>query len=238
MLRVDVISLFPQMFDAVMEYGIAARAARNGAWELETWNPRDFATDNYRTVDDRPFGGGPGMVMMAEPLDAAIEAACKRQREAGVAKPRVLYLSPQGRPLADALARELAAERGIVLIAGRYEGVDERVLERHAVEEVSIGDYVLSGGELPAMVVIDAVVRLLPGVVNTSESVETESFRDGLLEGPQYTRPEVWRGVRVPDVLLSGHHAEIAKWRRQQAEARTRARRPDLMAAPKGTAKS
>jgi tRNA (guanine37-N1)-methyltransferase len=180
-------------------------------------------------VDDRPYGGGPGMVMLAAPLQAAIDAARARQREAGVARPRVVLMSPQGERLDDALVQELAAEDGLVVIAGRYEGVDERVIARSVDREISIGDYVTSGGELPAMVLIDCIVRKLPGVLNDAESAGQDSFSAGLLDWPHYTRPEEWNGERVPDVLLSGNHAAIARWRRKQALGRTWERRPDLV---------
>jgi tRNA (guanine37-N1)-methyltransferase len=193
------------------------------------WNPRDFATNAYRTVDDRPYGGGPGMVMMAEPLEKAIGAARQRQKSAGVAKPRVVHLSPQGRLLTHAVVAELAKERGLVMLAGRYEGVDERLVERVVDDEISIGDYVLSGGELAAMVVIDAVVRQLPGALNDVESASQDSFVNGLLDHPHYTRPELYEKEAVPQVLLSGNHADIARWRLKQALGRTWLRRPELL---------
>jgi len=229
-MQLDVITLFPEMFDAVSRHGITRRALEDGRFALRAWNPRDFTTDSYKTIDDRPYGGGPGMVMMAEPLDAAIEAARSRQKEAGIAATKVIYLSPQGETLTDAMVRELAAEPGLVLVAGRYEGVDERLVRAKVDREISIGDYVTSGGELPAMVVIDAIVRLLPGVLNDAESEKQDSFSEGLLDWPHYTRPEEWQGEKVPDVLLSGNHAAIARWRRKQALGRTMQRRPDLMA--------
>lgn len=228
-LQVDVITLFPEMFEAVRRWGVTGRAAERGIYELVSWNPRDFTTDNYRTVDDRPYGGGPGMVMLAEPLERAIEAAKSRQAGAGASGSRVVYLSPQGRLLNQQLVARLAREPGIVLLAGRYEGVDERLLSRQVDEEVSIGDYVLSGGELPAMVLIDAVVRQLPGALGDPESAAQDSFVDGLLDCPHYTRPENCRGDAVPAVLLSGHHAQIARWRLKQALGRTWLRRPDLL---------
>jgi len=228
-MQLDVITLFPEMFEAVTRHGITRRALEEGRFALQAWNPRDFTTDNYKTIDDRPYGGGPGMVMMAGPLDAAIAAARSRQEQAGVAATKVIYLTPQGERLTDRVARELAAEPGLVLVAGRYEGVDERLVGARVDREVSIGDYVTSGGELPAMVVIDAMVRLLPGVLNDAESEKQDSFSGGLLDWPHYTRPEEWRGERVPEVLLSGNHAAIARWRRKQALGRTLARRPDLL---------
>jgi tRNA (guanine37-N1)-methyltransferase len=226
----DVITLFPPMFDAVSRHGITARALENDIYSLNLWNPRDFAADNYKSVDDRPYGGGPGMVMLAEPLQKAIVAAQVRQQQAGVAKPKVIHLSPQGKPLTHAAVMQLAGEQGLILLASRYEGVDERLLERTVDEEYSIGDYVLSGGELPAMVLIDAVVRQLPGVLGDADSAKEDSFVHGLLDCPHYTRPEVYESERVPDVLLSGNHAQIKRWRLKQALARTRERRPDLLA--------
>jgi tRNA (guanine37-N1)-methyltransferase len=218
------------MFDAVAKQGITARALEQGLWTLRLWNPRDFATDAYRTVDDRPYGGGPGMVMLAEPLEKAIEAARAAQRDAGIARSRVIYLSPQGARLDHARVMSLAGEPGLVLLCGRYEGVDERLIQRAVDEELSIGDYVLSGGELAAMVVIDAVVRQLPGAVGDADSVVEESFVKGLLDHPHYTRPEVYRGMPVPPVLLSGHHELIRLWRLKEAMLRTWERRPDLFA--------
>jgi tRNA (guanine37-N1)-methyltransferase len=218
------------MFDAVAKQGITARALEQGLWTLRLWNPRDFATDAYRTVDDRPYGGGPGMVMLAEPLEKAIEAARAAQRDAGIARSRVIYLSPQGARLDHARVMSLAGEPGLVLLCGRYEGVDERLIQREVDEELSIGDYVLSGGELAAMVVIDAVVRQLPGAVGDADSVVEESFVRGLLDHPHYTRPEVYRGMPVPPVLLSGHHELIRLWRLKEAMLRTWERRPDLFA--------
>jgi tRNA (guanine37-N1)-methyltransferase len=228
MMRFDVVTIFPEMFEAVTRHGITRRALEEGGFDFRAWNPRDFVSDPHRTVDDRPYGGGPGMVMLPGPLEQCIDAAVARQRAAGVEKPQVLLLSPQGERFADSIARELAQSPGLVLVAGRYEGVDERLIARRVDREVSIGDYVTSGGELPAMVMIDAIVRLLPGSLNDAGSASQDSFSDGLLDWPHYTRPEVWEGERVPEVLLSGNHAAIARWRRKQALARTRARRPDL----------
>jgi tRNA (guanine37-N1)-methyltransferase len=230
MLQIDVVTLFPPMFDAVTGSGVTGRARERRLYELLLWNPRDFAVNAYRTVDDRPYGGGPGMVMMAEPLEKALQAAKQRQKSSGVAKSRVLHLTPQGRLLDHALVAELAKEQGLVMLAGRYEGVDERLVDRAIDDEVSIGDYVLSGGELAAMVVIDAVVRQLPGALGDAESASQDSFVNGLLDHPHYTRPEVYEGVAVPQVLLSGNHAHIAKWRLKQALGRTWRRRPDLLA--------
>ncbi|HUQ29676.1 MAG TPA: tRNA (guanosine(37)-N1)-methyltransferase TrmD [Usitatibacter sp.] len=229
MKRFDVITIFPAMLDALLDHGITRRALDEKRFELATWDPRDFAADAYRRVDDRPYGGGPGMVMMAGPLQAAIDAAVKRQREAGAARPLVVLMSPQGQRLDDALAGELAAKDGLVVIAGRYEGIDERVVARSVDREVSIGDYVTSGGELPAMVLIDCIVRKLPGSLNDAESATQDSFSAGLLDWPHYTRPEEWNEAKVPEVLLSGNHAAIARWRRQQALGRTWERRPDLI---------
>ena len=224
-MRFDVVTLFPEFVATVTEHGVVGRAARAGQIELATWNPRDYATDVHRTVDDRPYGGGPGMVMKIEPLRAAIRAA----RAANPGAP-VIYLSPQGRLLDQPAVREMAGRPGLVLVAGRYEGIDERLIELEVDEEWSIGDYVLSGGELPAMVVIDAVSRLLPGVLGDAESAQQDSFTEGLLDCPHYTRPEEYAGLRVPEVLLGGHHGHIARWRRKQALGRTWQRRPDLLA--------
>jgi tRNA (guanine37-N1)-methyltransferase len=229
-LNFDVITLFPPMFDALAKHGITRRALEQERFQLQLWNPRDFTEDNYRTVDDRPYGGGPGMVMLAEPLEKAILAAKERQRQSGVANPRVIHLSPQGKVLTHQRVMELTREPGLVLLASRYEGVDERLLRHQVDEEISIGDYVLSGGELAAMVLIDAVVRQLPGVLGDADSATQDSFVDGLLDCPHYTRPEVYQGEAVPDVLMSGHHAEIQRWRLKQALGRTWLRRPDLLA--------
>jgi len=226
-IRFDVITLFPEMFAAVTASGISGRALETGLWSLGLWNPRDFTRDNYRTVDDRPYGGGPGMLMLAEPLEKALDAA----RQAGGGK--VIYLSPQGRRLDHALVMDLARLPSMILLCGRYEGIDERLIERRVDEEISIGDYVLSGGELAAMAVIDAVVRQIPGALGGEQSAAEESFVDGLLDGPQYTRPELYEGGRVPEVLMSGHHENIRRWRLQQALGRTWLRRPELLAARK-----
>ena len=228
MIRFDVVTLFPEMLAAVTASGITGRARDAGLWQLATWNPRDFTSDNYRTVDDRPYGGGPGMVMLAEPLAKALDAV----HAAGGG--RVLYLSPQGRRLDHGVVARLARERALTLLCGRYEGVDERLLERRVDEELSIGDFVLSGGELAAMALIDAVVRQLPGALGGADSAADESFAAGLLECPQYTRPEAWpeggAGARVPAVLLSGHHENIRRWRLKQSLGRTWLRRPELLA--------
>lgn len=224
-MRIDVISVFPEMFQAIGAYGITGRAIRNGLLTLHTWNPRDFSADKHRNVDDRPYGGGPGMVMSAEPLARAIAAACAAQPAVPVS-----YLSPQGRRLDHAGVVQLTARSGLILLAGRYEGVDERLLDARVGEEWSIGDYVLSGGELAAMVVIDAVTRRIPGALGDEDSATQDSFVDGLLDTPHYTRPEVYEGRRVPEVLLSGDHAKIRRWRLKQALGRTWLRRPDLLA--------
>ncbi len=230
-MRFDVITLFPEMFDAITRYGITRRAAEQGSFQLQTWNPRDFTTNVHRSVDDRPYGGGPGMLMMAEPLAQAIGAARASQAQAGKAKTCVIHLSPQGRPLTHEVVKELLArDEGIILLASRYEGVDERLLRKYVDEEISIGDYVLSGGELAAMVLIDSVVRHLPGVLGDADSAQQDSFVQGLLDCPHYTRPEIFEGEGIPEVLLSGHHAEIEKWRLKQALGRTWQRRPDLLA--------
>jgi tRNA (guanine37-N1)-methyltransferase len=225
----DVITLFPEMFRALTDWGITSRAAKQGRFGLRAWNPRDFTTDNYRTVDDRPYGGGPGMVMLAKPLEAAIGAAKAAQAQQGIAATRVVMMSPQGAPLDHERVMRFVAEPGLVLLCGRYEAIDQRLLERCVDEEVSLGDFVLSGGELPAMALIDAVVRQLPGVLNDAQSAVQDSFVDGLLDCPHYTRPEEYEGMRVPDVLLGGHHAEIEQWRRREALKNTFAKRPDLI---------
>lgn len=227
MLRFDVVTLFPEMFSALTDSGITRRALERGLWRLETWNPRRWTTDPHRTVDDRPYGGGPGMVMLAAPLERAIIEA---KVSAGGTAP-VIYLSPQGRPLTQDRAAELAGGEGAVLLCGRYEGIDERVISRCVDEEISLGDFVISGGELAAMALIDASVRLVPGALNDDASAVEESFVDGLLDCPHYTRPESYEGLRVPEVLMSGNHEEIRRWRLQQALGRTWQRRPDLLAA-------
>ena len=229
MKRFDVVTIFPEMLDALVDHGITRRAMDEGRFELKAWDPRDFTQDSYRRVDDRPYGGGPGMVMLPGPLEACIEAAKSRQKEAGVRRPHVVLMSPQGERLDEGLVNELASMEGLVVIAGRYEGIDERLVEKVVDREVSIGDYVTSGGELPAMVMIDCIVRRLPGSLNDAESASQDSFSAGLLDWPHYTRPEEWKGAKVPDVLLSGNHAAIARWRRKQALGRTWRRRPDLL---------
>ncbi|GMU46447.1 MAG: tRNA (guanine-N(1)-)-methyltransferase [Porticoccaceae bacterium] len=223
--KVALVTLFPEVIGSLVDYGITARAVRAGLIEIACFNPRDHALDRHRTVDDRPYGGGPGMVMRPEPLVAAIAAARAWTRDA-----RVLYLSPQGQVLRHpAVVAMAAAGRDLILVAGRYEGIDERVIALEVDEEWSIGDYVLSGGELPALVLLDALIRQLPGALGDAESAAQDSFAAGVLDCPHYTRPPEFRGLAVPEVLLSGDHAAIARWRREQALARTRARRPDLL---------
>ena len=225
-MRIDVVTLFPEMIRQAAGYGIQGRAIQRGLLELETWNPRDYSEDRHGGVDDRPYGGGPGMVMQVQPLRAAIRAA----RSAGSAAP-VIYLSPQGRRLDQQKVLELAGLERLVLVTGRYEGIDERIIDMDVDEELSIGDYVLSGGELPALVVLDAVTRLLPGALGDENSAQNDSFMDVLLDYPHYTRPEEIDGKRVPDVLTSGNHSLIDRWRRKQALGRTWQRRPDLLEA-------
>ena len=225
MVQFAVITLFPDMLGAVRDYGVTGRAVQSGIIRIETWNPRDYAEDNHRTVDDRPYGGGPGMVMMMPPVCAAIRAA----RDATPGSGKVLHLTPQGRLLDQDGVMELAARDRLILVSGRYEGLDERIIETEVDEEWSIGDYVLSGGELAAMVLIDAITRTLPGVLGHEDSAREDSFCNGLLDYPHYTRPEMFRGVKVPDVLLSGNHEQIRKWRRKMALKRTFERRPDLL---------
>ncbi len=225
-MRIDVVTLFPEMIRERSGYGIQGRAIAQGVLELETWNPRDFTTDRHRNVDDRPYGGGPGMVMQVQPLRAAIRAA----RAAGPAA-TVIYLSPQGVRFDQARARELARRERLILVAGRYEGIDERLIELEVDEELSVGDYVLSGGELPALLVMDALTRLLPGALGAADSAQQDSFMDGLLDYPHYTRPEQVDDRRVPEVLLGGNHAAIRRWRHKQALGRTWLRRPDLLKA-------
>ena len=228
-MQFDVVTLFPEMFAALTQSGVTRRAFEQGKCGLSLWNPRDFTTDNHRTVDDRPYGGGPGMVMMARPLEATINAAKQRQTELGLAAPRVVFMSPQGRPLTHERVTQLKAEPGLVILCGRYEAVDQRLLDRCVDEEISMGDFVLSGGELPAMTLMDAVIRLLPGVLNTEASAIEDSFVNGLLDSPHYTRPETYEGMAVPPVLMGGNHAEIVKWRRQRMLEATAKKRPDLL---------
>lgn len=233
--RLDTISIFPAMFEGLKNWGITARALKNKLWAHENFNPRDFATNNYQHIDDRPYGGGAGMVMMAEPLDLAIQQARAFQQRQGVQKNRVVYLSAQGRVFNQQKTLDfldfLQQNGGLIFLCGRYEGVDERLLKSSVDEELSLGDFVLSGGELAAMAVMDSLIRQLPGALNSPTSLKEESFSAGagkMLEYPQYTRPEVFKGMRVPEILLSGNHAEIARWRENQARQRTKERRPDL----------
>lgn len=231
-MRFDVVTLFPEMFAAVRDLGVTGRAHAQGRWALQTWNPRDYTTDVHRTVDDRPYGGGPGMVMMAAPLDKAVAAIRAAHQAAGLPRLPVALLSPAGRRFDQAAAAELAAGPGRIFICGRYEGVDQRFIDRSVDEQWSLGDFVLSGGELAAMAMMDACVRLLPGVLNDSDSAQQDSFHPslgGLLDSPHYTRPEVYEGMAVPAELLSGHHAQIARWRRKRSLELTWLRRPDLI---------
>lgn len=223
-MRFDVVTLFPEMVESVANVGILGRAVKNGQIQLKSWNPRDYTQDRHRTVDDRPYGGGPGMLMKVEPLKAAIEDA--RQTAPGS---RVIYMSPQGKPVTQQAVKDLSGQPGLILIAGRYEGIDERIIETYVDEEWSIGDYVLSGGELPALVLIDAVARMLPGVLGDENSAQQDSFMQGLLDCPHYTRPEEIDGQKVPEVLLSGNHRGIDEWRLKQGLGRTWLRRPDLL---------
>lgn len=222
---IGIVSLFPEMFRAITDYGVTGRAVKNGLLSVQCWNPRDFTCDRHHTVDDRPYGGGPGMLMMVQPLREAIHAAKAAAGEGA----KVIYLSPQGRKLDQTGVCELAANQKLILVCGRYEGIDERVIQTEIDEEWSIGDYVLSGGELPAMTLIDSVARFIPGVLGHQASAEEDSFADGLLDCPHYTRPEVLEGMVVPSVLLSGNHAEIRRWRLKQSLGRTWLRRPELL---------
>lgn len=224
-MKIDVISLFPPMFEAVTTHGISGRAVKNGLLTFRVWNPRDYTDDRHRSVDDRPYGGGPGMVMMAEPIERAIKAARNGQTPGA----KVLYLSPQGRRLDHAGVVSLSKREGLILLAGRYEGIDERLFETEVDEEWSIGDYVLTGGELAAMVVIDAITRQLPGALGDADSAQQDSFTEGLLDYAHYTRPEVYAGRKVPEILLSGDHEKIRRWRMKQSLGRTWLRRPDLL---------
>jgi tRNA (guanine37-N1)-methyltransferase len=226
LMKIDIITIFPEMVEAALAPGVVGRARQAGVLDIAVHNLRDFTTDRHRVVDDVPFGGGPGMVLKPEPLFEAIDTLTARRGKADA----VLLMSPAGTPFAQADARRLAGLQHLVVLCGRYEGIDERVREHVATEEISIGDYVLSGGELPALVVVDAVSRLVPGAVGDEQSVEAESFNFGLLDYPHYTRPAEYRGHKVPDVLTSGHHGEIRTWRRREALRRTAARRPELLA--------
>jgi tRNA (guanine37-N1)-methyltransferase len=228
--RFDVVTLFPEMFDAITKYGITSRALQQNIYDVQFWNPRDFTTDNHKTVDDRPYGGGPGMVMLVEPLEQAICSAKLKQAEENI-ESWVIHLSPVGKPLTHEKVMQLSKKQGLVLLASRYEGVDQRLIDAQVDEEVSIGDYVLSGGELPSMALMDAIVRLLPGSLGDSDSAVEDSFVDGLLDCPHYTRPEQYKGVKVPEVLISGNHLKIKLWRLKMSLKRTRDQRPDLLAA-------
>jgi tRNA (guanine37-N1)-methyltransferase len=228
-MQFDVVTLFPEMFTAITQSGVTRRAFDQNKCGLSLWNPRDFTTDNHRTVDDRPYGGGPGMVMLAKPLEATLSAAKQRQVDAGLPAPRVVFMSPQGKQLTHERVMQLKQEPGLVILCGRYEAVDQRLLDRVVDEEISLGDFVLSGGELPAMALMDAVIRQIPGVLNTDASAIEDSFVNGLLDSPHYTRPETYEGVGVPPVLMGGNHAEIEKWRRQRMLEATARKRPDLL---------
>ena len=228
-MKFDVITLFPEMFSALTESGITRRAHTQQQYSLNLWNPRDFTHDAYRTVDDRPYGGGPGMVMRAEPLEAAIEASKASQRAHGLTKSLTILLSPQGRRLDHAYVTALGQQEGLIPVCGRYEAIDQRLIERCIDAEISIGDFVLSGGELPAMVLMDALIRRIPGALNDPLSSQQDSFVNTLLDHPHYTRPEEYLGLRVPSVLLGGNHAHIELWRRQEALSNTLFKRPDLI---------
>ncbi|HDR0619741.1 tRNA (guanosine(37)-N1)-methyltransferase TrmD [Pasteurella multocida] len=222
---VGIISLFPEMFKAITEFGVTGRAVKQNLLQVRCWNPRDFTHDKHKTVDDRPYGGGPGMLMMVQPLRDAIQAAKAEVGEGA----KVIYLSPQGRKLDQAGVKELAQHQKFILLCGRYEGIDERLIKTEVDEEWSVGDYVLTGGELPAMTLIDAVARFIPGVLGKQASADEDSFAEGLLDCPHYTRPEVLDGLAVPPVLMSGNHEEIRKWRLRQSLERTWLRRPELL---------
>ncbi|MCL4132369.1 UNVERIFIED_CONTAM: hypothetical protein GTU68_053360 [Idotea baltica] len=224
-MRIDIITLFPELVEAVTKVGITSRAAHKGLIDLHYWNPRSYTSDRHQTIDDRPFGGGPGMVMKIKPLEDALFAA-KKMTEVNA---KVIYLSPQGKTVNQSIISRLSESSSLILIAGRYEGIDERFIETHVDEELSIGDYVLSGGELPAMVLIDSITRILPGALGHVESAQKDSFIDDLLDCPHYTRPEIYAGKRVPGVLLSGNHEHIRLWRLQQSLIRTQKRRADLL---------
>lgn len=224
-MKFNVVTLFPDLISSVANVGVLGRAIKNGLLQLECWNPRDYTHDKHRTVDDRPYGGGPGMLMKVEPLRDAIQAA----RKSAGKDARVIYLSPQGQPLTQQAVQQMAKQPALILVAGRYEGIDERIIEMEVDEEWSIGDYVLSGGELPAMVMIDAVARMIPGVLGDENSAAQDSFMDGLLDCPHYTRPEEIEGQGVPEVLLGGNHKAIEQWRKKQGLGRTWLRRPELL---------
>lgn len=226
-MKFHILTLFPEMFAGVLSLGVTGRAVENGTLEVKLYNIRDYATDRHRSVDDAPYGGGAGMVMKVEPIAACIEAARKNAPDA-----RLLLASPGGRPFDQKMAAELAGDGEVIILCGRYEGIDERVKELFSATEFSIGDYVMTGGEIAAMTVVDTVARLVPGVLGSDESAGDESFSDGLLEYPQYTRPPEFRGLKVPAMLLSGNHSEIARWRREQSLQKTKTVRPDLLALP------
>lgn len=232
-MRIDVITLFPEIIEFVSKLGVTGRALNKDIWQIKTWNPRDYTNDIHHTVDDRPYGGGPGMVMMAEPLKLALEAVREdRAKDTESEVPKVVYLSPSGVKFNQSLANSYASSSGFILICGRYEGIDQRFIDKYVDQQISIGDYVLSGGELPALVMIDCIVRLIPGVLNTSESHSMDSFQkslDGLLDHPHYTRPEVFEGMEVPKILLSGNHKEIESWRLKESKRITALYRPDLI---------
>jgi len=223
-----IVSLFPEMFQSLTEQGVTGRAFTEGKATITFWNPRDYTLDVHRTVDDRPYGGGPGMVMKAQPLADAIDGAQAACLEATGQKAKVVYLSPQGQPVNQTMIEAAVSTDQLIFVCGRYEGVDERLIEAKVDEQWSIGDFILSGGELPTMCVLDAILRQVPGVLGHTESAQQDSFSNHLLEGPQYTRPETWQGLEVPEVLLSGNHNNINQWREEQAISRTQERRPDL----------
>ncbi|MGE4596475.1 MAG: tRNA (guanosine(37)-N1)-methyltransferase TrmD [Methylophilaceae bacterium] len=225
----DVITLMPEMFSALTEYGVTGRAFKDKRIDIHLWNPREYTVDTHKTVDDRPYGGGPGMLMMVEPLVKSIDAAKERQKNLGIKKSKVIHMTPKGRALTHQAIQKLSKEKGLILMASRYEGVDERV-NNWVDEEVSVGDFVMSGGELPAMMIMDALIRQMPGVLNDIESVNQDSFVNGLLDHPHYTRPEVFCGLKAPDVLLSGDHEKIRLWRLKESLRLTKINRPDLLA--------
>ncbi|ADU92154.1 tRNA (guanosine(37)-N1)-methyltransferase TrmD [Taylorella equigenitalis] len=232
-MRIDVITLFPELINSVSKLGVTGRALEKGIWTLKCWNPRDYTTDIHHTIDDRPYGGGPGMVMLAEPLrDVLLDVKKDREISGCSSNCKVVYLSPSGVLFKQSLANKFCETEGFILICGRYEGIDQRFIDKYVDQQISIGDYVLSGGELPALAIIDTVTRLLPGVINTPESHIKDSFQDslkGLLDHPHYTRPEVFEGMSVPKILLSGNHKEIERWREEQSIEITRKVRPDLI---------
>ncbi len=230
-MQLDAITLFPEMFRALTDWGITRRAAQQQRYRLRTWNPRDFTQDRHRTVDDRPYGGGPGMIMRVPPLAAAIQAAKNAQAAVGNCAARIILMSPQGKLLTHTDVVQLATEPGLIVVCGRYEAIDQRLIDCAITDEISMGDFVMSGGELPAMMLMDAVIRLLPGVLNDAQSAQQDSFSDGLLDCPHYTRPREYNGMRVPEVLLGGHHAHIEQWRRKQALTKTQRKRPELISA-------